>query len=618
MLRALSAVWVLLCLVPPAHPSTGLDLEPCRVDSKKKRDRCIQRAIGAMPLSDLVAVLEPRATDDPELTLAAVEVVRSRSKNEADASRVGLLDLEGRAHFAAGRYAESARAYAAAIQLDPGTVRLELIRPGHASRFVDLGRGNGRLERGLAAFERAGLEDDATAARRRLTALPPSGAVDGEYGTPLVGRRWFKPLPQIDVELLDGSTFSFAEHQGNVLILDFWATWCEPCVRELPRLQEIWEQERDNGLIVLAINSEEPDPLIHRFADELGLTMPIGHYTGEMKRPFLVNQLPTVVVADRGGHIRGRWDGYSTGQERDIVGFAQKLLGPDADPPPVEAGRILEGDGRLAVRWIRDTRTRVEGLTVVPAGSSTPARLMVSHTRWLVEHGARGETRDEWGSGGFAGELRVAPDATEDGYRLLGFRRGSTEFVERRMPDGDLERAEAPAPILDVLALPGGDALVATIGGLIVRTGGAWEELPNFGLTSALARADGAVHALTQVDSRAAVVRLSERLEATGSTVAGRDAWTVIPGSGVFAVAPADVVSAVAGRFFPGGQQVALATRDGQLIVVDTESAEVALRAAWPTVRHVVAGDLDGDGLDELIVADESRLAVLGRASSPE
>ncbi|MCL2425635.1 MAG: TlpA family protein disulfide reductase [Oscillospiraceae bacterium] len=81
--------------------------------------------------------------------------------------------------------------------------------------------------------------------------------------------------PDFSVQLLTGETFTLSEHRGTVVVLDFWATWCGPCVAKMPAMQALSEQFEGDAIIV-GINVGEQGERIHEFIDERGFTYPIG------------------------------------------------------------------------------------------------------------------------------------------------------------------------------------------------------------------------------------------------------------------------------------------------------------------------------------------------------
>ena len=120
--------------------------------------------------------------------------------------------------------------------------------------------------------------------------------------------------PAYSAKTLDGRDISLASLRGKVVILNAWATWCRPCVREMPALQRVYEQLRHEGLEVVAVSvdaapggrdaqgNEGGD--IKAFAERLGLTFTILHDPGRrIEQTFLLYGLPTTVVLDRSGRI---------------------------------------------------------------------------------------------------------------------------------------------------------------------------------------------------------------------------------------------------------------------------------------------------------------------------
>lgn len=101
-----------------------------------------------------------------------------------------------------------------------------------------------------------------------LSAWPLAGQADG----PRVGR----PAPPLTLHTLDGKTIGTDSLRGQVVILTFWATWCEPCREELPLLSEYAKQHAGEGLAVLGFSLDEPDRLdaVRRVAQ--GLSFPSG------------------------------------------------------------------------------------------------------------------------------------------------------------------------------------------------------------------------------------------------------------------------------------------------------------------------------------------------------
>lgn len=447
--------------------------------------------------------------------------------------------------------------------------------------------------------------------------------------TPLTAPPWFPRRPDIQVSMLDGDDFDLASADGHVLILDFWATWCEPCRRELPHLQRLHSGLEDRGLTALTINAEEPEVLVRSFTEELGLTLPVGRYSAELDRAFHVQALPTVVLIDREGRIRDRWDGYFPGLERRIAERVHQLLGPaDPEVEPREIAQVLAGSGLLRAEWIRQHRSRLDGLAVIPADGGSPRIAVVAGgTMVLLE--ASGEPADRIKIPPAVGRVRGA-DLDGDGRaELVGFRPGGTEIALFDLHWGAYQVRRAPAYVLDAVLVPAtdgapGEVLLATDQGLY-RTDLSSEQVRRVGdaaaeLTSVALAGFGDAREILALAADGRVLRYDPRGVPRDGVPVPEGSWSLIAGpEGQWGVAPAVVRAAAVGRFLAGaGYQVALATDASQLMLVDLDRGNVRFQARWEGIRALAAADLNGDGHDELLVAAGADLTLLtGESGEP-
>lgn len=81
--------------------------------------------------------------------------------------------------------------------------------------------------------------------------------------------------PRFQLEALDGGTMSLEELEGHTVLLNFWATWCTWCRYELPALQAVYQKYRDEGLVVVGVNVEEPRPLVEAYVQRYGVSFPV-------------------------------------------------------------------------------------------------------------------------------------------------------------------------------------------------------------------------------------------------------------------------------------------------------------------------------------------------------
>ena len=181
--------------------------------------------------------------------------------------------------------------------------------------------------------------------------LPAEEGKPPAAGTPLEAPAWFEPLPEISIPLLAGGSLPLAQAQGSVLLLDFWASWCAPCMQELPRLQELYLAEKPRGLAVIAVNVDEPIETARRTASSLRLTVPVGAWSPAVGEAFRPRQLPLLLLADRRGRIRERWDGWLPGLEKTVASRVREACSRRI--PPGRAGcSARSSPGRAGSAWI--------------------------------------------------------------------------------------------------------------------------------------------------------------------------------------------------------------------------------------------------------------------------
>ena len=118
--------------------------------------------------------------------------------------------------------------------------------------------------------------------------------------------------PAFSVTTLDGETVASEDLRGQVVVVNFWATWCPPCRLEMPSLQRLHEERADEGVVVLGIStdvgSEAP---IRSFLEERGITYPVARADRTTRAAFGgITGIPTTVLLDRRGRIRHRVVGY--------------------------------------------------------------------------------------------------------------------------------------------------------------------------------------------------------------------------------------------------------------------------------------------------------------------
>lgn len=133
-----------------------------------------------------------------------------------------------------------------------------------------------------------------------------------------------KPAPALQASDLQGRTWRLADLRGKVVLVNFWASWCEPCRAEMPSLQHLAQTHAD-CLLVLTVNFKEAPAVALRFAQRMGLGLPVlPDLQGGMARAWGVKVFPSTVVLGSDGRVRAILQG-----ELDWAGEeAHQLLKP--------------------------------------------------------------------------------------------------------------------------------------------------------------------------------------------------------------------------------------------------------------------------------------------------
>jgi cytochrome c biogenesis protein CcmG, thiol:disulfide interchange protein DsbE len=142
----------------------------------------------------------------------------------------------------------------------------------------------------------------------RLTGSPSSGSGWGPLDSVLAAsaaRQIGKPAPAFTLVDPSGVPYSLADLRGQVVLVNFWATWCAPCHTEMPELDQVARDYREAGFRVLAVNVLEDATAVRRYGEELQLDLPrLLDPGGGVYKAYNVQGLPTSFLVDRDGLIR--------------------------------------------------------------------------------------------------------------------------------------------------------------------------------------------------------------------------------------------------------------------------------------------------------------------------
>lgn len=171
--------------------------------------------------------------------------------------------------------------------------------------------------------EQATTETTATTTASSTATAPPPPTTTAAAGAD-VGQI----LPPYQAKRLDGSAFDLATERSKVVLLNVWATWCGPCVYEIPELQALHDKYGPRGFEVVGASVDEGDPAaVKAFADEHKMTYPVVlDPEGKVAGLLDASVLPTTVLIDRNGRIVWKKIGAIMPQDDTLTKAIEKAL----------------------------------------------------------------------------------------------------------------------------------------------------------------------------------------------------------------------------------------------------------------------------------------------------
>jgi len=130
--------------------------------------------------------------------------------------------------------------------------------------------------------------------------------------------------PDFTLPSAAGTNLRLQEQRGQVVMLNFWATWCGPCRREMPQLDRLYEKYRAAGFVLLGVNIDEDQRNAVGLSTKLGLHFPVLFDSKQkVSRLYDLSTMPSTVLIDRDGRVRfvhlGYKDGYEETYEKQIT-----------------------------------------------------------------------------------------------------------------------------------------------------------------------------------------------------------------------------------------------------------------------------------------------------------
>ena len=135
------------------------------------------------------------------------------------------------------------------------------------------------------------------------------------------------PAPGFALQSRDGGAVSLDELRGNVVMINFWATWCGPCRQEMPHLEALHQRYSGLGFTLLGVNVEDDPTGAAKWLEETPVSFPIlFDPNNEVSELYDVVAMPTTVLVDRQGNKRFLHHGYQPGYENDYQTQIRALI----------------------------------------------------------------------------------------------------------------------------------------------------------------------------------------------------------------------------------------------------------------------------------------------------
>ena len=156
----------------------------------------------------------------------------------------------------------------------------------------------------------------ASAATLMALLLGPTGAGSAEA-----------PAPDFTLPARAGGDVSLAGLKGQVVLINFWATWCGPCRKEMPLLDQIYQRYKGLGFTLLAVNVEEDSAGAEHWLKDTPVTFPVlFDRQNRVSKLYDVSAMPSTVIVDRRGQVRFVHYGYTPGTENEYQDQIRTLI----------------------------------------------------------------------------------------------------------------------------------------------------------------------------------------------------------------------------------------------------------------------------------------------------
>lgn len=135
------------------------------------------------------------------------------------------------------------------------------------------------------------------------------------------------PAPDFTLKSHSGDNLRLSEFRGEVVMINFWASWCGPCRQEMPLLDELYTQYQPLGFTILGVNVEEDSTKAKKLLKDIPVSFPVlFDNESEVSKLYKVVAMPSTVLVDRDGNVRYLHQGYKPGYEEHYQEQVRTLI----------------------------------------------------------------------------------------------------------------------------------------------------------------------------------------------------------------------------------------------------------------------------------------------------
>ena len=150
-----------------------------------------------------------------------------------------------------------------------------------------------------------------------LLTVPPAAFATFQKG---------QAAPSLKVTTTSGQTVSLSNYKGHVLVLDFFASWCEPCKRAIPHLIELNRKYGKHGLQILGLSLDEDRKDLNEFVMPLKLNYPVAQADEDLQSGYGLRSIPTLVLIDKKGIVVEKYMGLTDEMRKTLDATIKRLL----------------------------------------------------------------------------------------------------------------------------------------------------------------------------------------------------------------------------------------------------------------------------------------------------